>query len=165
VEATEPLSLIAELGLGFAGFLAVFLIFARREGRFSPADSVRVRAIIQSSFITIFMALLPLLATLSELETVALWRLSSLVHLAVSAVGGVVVGRRQLALAPGDRVEVGLLNNLVAWGLTLLHFLLLSGNAIGMFGDPSALPYLAALVCMLGVATSNFITIAVHKLL
>jgi hypothetical protein len=32
VEATEQLSLIAELGIGFAGFLAIFLIFARREG-------------------------------------------------------------------------------------------------------------------------------------
>jgi hypothetical protein len=165
VEATEQLSLIAELGIGFAGFLAVFLIFARREGRFSPADSIRVRAIIQSSFIVIFMALLPLLVMLSEVETGTLWRASSLVYLAVSVAGGAVVGRSQIALTPGDRVEVGRLNNFIAWGLSLLHLLLLAGNAVGMFGEPSALPYLTALVCTLGVATSNFITIAVHKLL
>jgi hypothetical protein len=165
VEAKEQLSLIAELGIGFAGFLAVFLIFARREGRFSPADSVRIRAIIQSSFITIFMALLPLLVMLAEVKTATLWRASSLVHLVVSAVGGVVVGRKQLALVPAEREEVGRLNNLVAWGLSLVHFILLAANAVGMFGDPSALPYLAALVCTLAVATSNFVTIAVHRLL
>jgi len=66
--------LIAELGIGFAGFLAIFLIFVRSEGRFSPADSVRVRVIILSSFITIFMALLPLLLMLSDVATSTMWR-------------------------------------------------------------------------------------------
>jgi hypothetical protein len=165
VEAQEQLSLIAELGIGFAGFLAIFLIFARREGRFSPADSVRVRAIIQSSFLAIFMALLPLLIMLSNVEAATLWRASSLVHFAASAAGAVVVGRQQLALAPSDRMEVGRLNNLTAWGLSLFQFLLLATNAMGVFGDPSALPYLASLVCLLGVATSNFVTIAVQRLL
>ena len=165
MEAQEHLSLIAELGIGFAGFLAIFLIFARREGRFSPADSVRVRAIIQSSFLAIFMALIPLLIMLSDVEASTLWRTSSLVHFAASAAGAVAVGRQQFGLAPSDRVEVGRLNNFIAWGLSLLQFLLLAGNAIGLFGDPSALPYLAALVCILGVATSNFVTIAVHRLL
>ena len=165
MEAQEQLSLIAELGIGFAGFLAIFLIFARSEGRFSPADSVRVRAIIQSSFLVVFMALLPLLIMLSDVEAATLWRASSLVYFAASVAGAVAVGRQQFALAPSDRVEVGRLNNFIAWGLSLLQFLLLAGNAIGVFGDPSALPYLAALVCILGVATSNFVTIAVHKLL
>ncbi len=67
--ATELLSLIAELGVAFAGFLAVFLIFARRDGRFSPADSVRVRAIIAASFTSIFMALLPLCVFRSIVNT------------------------------------------------------------------------------------------------
>jgi hypothetical protein len=165
VDATEQLSLIAELGIGFAGFLAIFLIFARREGRFSPADSVRVRAIIQSSFLAIFMALLPLLIMLSNTDAATLWRASSLIHFTASAAGAVVVGRQQLALAPSDRAEVGPLNNFIAWGLSLLQFILLAMNAIGVFGEPSALPYLASLVCLLGVATSNFVTIAVQRLL
>jgi hypothetical protein len=111
------------------------------------------------------MALLPLLAMLSKVETATLWRASSLAFLAVLVVAGVVIRRIQRALAPGDRVEVGLLNNFVAWGLFLAQLLLLTGNAIGVFGDPSALPYLTALVCVLGTATSNFVTIAVHRLL
>jgi hypothetical protein len=165
VEAQEQLSLIAELGIGFAGFLAIFLIFARREGRFSPADSVRVRAIIQSSFLVVFMALLPLLIMLSDVEAATLWRVSSVIHFAASAAGAVVVGRQQRALAPSDRAEVGRLNNVIAWGLSLLQFVLLATNALGVFGDPSALLYLAALVTLLGVATSNFVTIAVQRLL
>ena len=70
----EELAILAELGIAFAGFLAVFLIFARREGRFSPADSLRVRSIIVSSLSAVFLALLPLALNLYGLEGIALWR-------------------------------------------------------------------------------------------
>ena len=165
MEATSQLSLIAELGIGFAGFLAIFLIFARREGRFSPADSVRVRAIILASFTSIFLALLPLLLTLAGLEEGTLWRASSLVYLAVVLPSSVAVGRVQLALRPEDRAELGLFNSIISWTLASVGPVLLTANATGIFGEPSALPYLTALVATLGIATSNFITIAFQRLL
>jgi uncharacterized membrane protein len=165
VDATEQLSLIAELGVAFVGFLAIFIIFARREGRFSPADSLRVLVIFQTGFVCIFMALLPLLIALSEIESATVWRASSFVYLAANFFCIVAVGRRQLALAASDRAEVGTYNNLIAWGLTLLSNLLLVANVIGVLGDPSALPYVAALVGGLGIATSNFATIAVQRIL
>jgi hypothetical protein len=165
VEATGQLSLIAELGIGFAGFLAIFLIFARHEGRFSPADSVRVRAIILASFTSIFLALLPLLLSLAELEEATLWRASSLVYLAVVIPSTAAVGRLQFALRPEDRAELGLFNNIISWGLASVGPAVLTANAIGIFGDPSPLPYLMALVATLGIATSNFITIAFQRLL
>lgn len=165
MDAAEQLSLIAELGIGFTGFLAIFLIFARREGRFSPADSLRILVIFQTGFVAIFMSLLPLLVVLSEVQPTTLWRASSLVYLAVNLVLSVAVGRKQLGLDAGERAEVGLFNNSIAWGLTLLSNLLLAANVIGIFGDPSAFLYVAALVGGLGIATSNFATIVLQKLL
>lgn len=50
MHATDELALLTELGAAFAGFVAIFLIFARRERRFSPADSLRIRSIILASF-------------------------------------------------------------------------------------------------------------------
>ena len=58
--ATDELALFAQLGAAFAGFIAIFLIFARREGRFSAADSLRIRSIILASFSAVFFSLVPL---------------------------------------------------------------------------------------------------------
>jgi hypothetical protein len=161
----EELALIAELGIAFAGFLAIFLIFARREGRFSPADSLRVRSIIVSSLSAVFLALLPLAIHLYGMEDARLWRTSSIVALTVGVLMSVHVGRKQYALPPEDRAEVGFLHSNVAWGLVLVSGLLLASNILGVFREPSAAPYIASLICALGIATSNFVTIAFHRLL
>ena len=165
MEATDQLALIAQLGIGFAGFVAIFLIFARRDGKFSPPDSLRVRTIILASFTSIFLALLPLLLSLTELNEATVWRASSLVYLAVVVPSTVIVGRIQLALRPEDRAELGLSNNVTSWVLASVGPILLAVNVTGMFGGPSPLLYLAALVITLGIATSNFIMIAFQRLL
>jgi hypothetical protein len=163
--ASELLSLIAELGLGFAGFLAIFLIFARRESRFSPADGIRVRGIVYASFVAIFMALLPLLLMQVELGEITIWRASSVVFLRVGIFVCASIGRAQLSASPDERAGVGFLNNVVTWGISALALVLLGANAVGGFGEPSAPPYLTALVLSLGVAASNFVTIAIQRLL
>jgi hypothetical protein len=163
--ASELLSLIAELGLGFAGFLAIFLIFARRESRFSPADGIRVRGIVYASFVAIFMALLPLILMQVELGEITIWRASSVVFLLVGIFVCASIGRAQLSASPDERAGVGFLNNVVTWGISALALVLLGANAVGGFGEPSAPPYLTALVLSLGVATSNFVTIAIQRLL
>jgi hypothetical protein len=42
---------------------------------------------------------------------------------------------------------------------------LLASNALGLVSRPSSWPYLLALVCSLGIAASNFVTIAFQRLL
>jgi hypothetical protein len=111
------------------------------------------------------LALLPLLLSLTKLEEATLWRTSSLVYLAVVIPSSAAVGRIQFALRPEDRAELGLLNSIISWALAFVGPVLLTANATGIFGDPSPLPYLTALVATLGIATSNFITIAFQRLL
>ncbi len=166
LNATEQLSLIAELGVGFIGFVAIFLIFARREGRFSRVDSIRVRTMITSSLVAVFMALLPLVLALTVLSPATIWRGSSLVFLAVTVSMGAVIARIQLALPPEEQAPAGShMNRRVSWGSTTLAGSLLVANSLGGFGEPSAFPYVASLVLALGIATSNFVTVAIRRLM
>jgi hypothetical protein len=163
--AGEELALIAELGVAFAGFLAIFLIFARREGRFSPADSLRVRSIIVSSLSAVFLALLPLAMSLYGLRDAALWRAASVVALTAGTVLSLHIGVRQYKLPAEERAAVGFVHSNIAWGLVLVIAVLLISNIFGFFDGPTAAPYVAALICSLGIATSNFVTIAFQRLL
>ena len=160
--ATDELVLFAELGAAFAGFIAIFLIFARREGRFSPADSLRIRSIILASFAAVFLSLVPLVLRHAGFSDVALWRAASTVALIGGLVAGGVVARKHVALSSLDRADVGAVHSVITWGLFLVAAILLVSNA---FWIVSAWPYLASLVCILGIAASNFVTIAFQRLL
>ena len=161
----EELILIAELGVAFAGFLAIFLIFARRAGRFSPADSLRVRSIIVSSLAAVFLALVPLGMNLYDLQGATLWRSASIVGLALGGGVSLHIGLKQYALPAEERAAVGFVHSNVAWGLVLVCGVLLASNIFGLFSEPAAAPYVTALICCLGIATSNFVTIAFQRLL
>lgn len=165
MQGAAELALIAELGVGFAGFVAIFLIFARRDGRFSPADSLRVRSIIISSFQAVFSALVPLALSLYGVAGSDLWRLASLVAVAAGMPVAIHIARFHFLLAPTDRAEVGFAHSIIAWGLSALVATLLIANAVGFLGGPDAALYITAQIGLLGIATSNFVTIAFKRLL
>jgi hypothetical protein len=165
VGATDELALFAELGAAFAGFIAIFLIFARREGRFSPADSLRIRSIILASFSAVFISLVPLVLQHAGFSGVALWRAASTVALIGGLLAGSMVARKHLALSPTDRANVGAVHSVITWGLFAIAAVLLVSNAFWLVSIPSAWPYLASLVFILGIAATNFVTIAFQRLL
>ncbi len=163
--ATDELALFAELGAAFAGFIAIFLIFARREGRFSPADSLRIRSIILASFNAVFISLVALVLHHAGFSGVALWRAASMVAFIGGLLAGGVVARTHVALSPRDRANVGAVHSVITWGLFAIAAILLVSNAFWLVSIPSAWPYLASLVCILGIAATNFVTIAFQRLL
>lgn len=52
----EHLPVFAEVCVAYAGFISIFLIFARRDGRFEKYDSLRVESIFTASFMGVFMS-------------------------------------------------------------------------------------------------------------
>ena len=50
----------ADVAVAFAGFIGVFLVLARRDGRFSADDSLTIRVIVASSVEPVFYSALPL---------------------------------------------------------------------------------------------------------
>ena len=164
MDAVGELALLAELGVGFAGFVAIFLIFARREERFNAADSLRVRNIIMSSFHTVFGSLAPLAIRLYGISDSRLWFVSSILSLAFGLLTTLHAIRVAAAMSSADRAEIGPLFLAVAFGLGGAFFVALGVNAMGILGEPAAALYVTSLVCLLGLATSNFVSIAFRRL-
>jgi uncharacterized membrane protein YhaH (DUF805 family) len=161
----DELALIAELGAAYAGFLAIFLIFARREGRFSPSDGLAVRSMILGSFSTIFLALVPLAIGTFGIAEQIVWRASSTFGLLVLLSVGANISLASRRLSPEDRTELGSTAPMVAWALTALIAILFLSNVFAVLGPPSAGLHIAALVALLGITTLNFADIAFKRLI
>lgn len=160
---SNELILIAELALGYAGFMAIFLIFARRKGHFNLADAFRIRSIIAASFFALFGSLLPLLLNLYGYEGSSLWSMSSTVTAFVGMAIILPMIYLHISMNSDDLEEVGRFYSIAAWGLVASGELLVAFNALGFLGQPSAAIYVTAMVSLLGVATVNFVAITFRR--
>ena len=153
---------ISQLGAVFAGFIAIFMVFVRKDGRLSAADSLRVRSIIHSSVIVVLAPFLPILLSANGVSNVVLWKASAAIFMVLGLSGSVDVARHHIAMTRQDRTEVGRVHSIVSWGLNAIVSAVLILIALG-YGDYGH--YILALVLTLAIATSNFITISLQKLL
>ena len=163
--ATEQLSLVAELGVAFAAFLAIFLVLARAEARFSPPDGVRVRVILLTSLFLVLAACIPLVLELFPLDRSLLWRIASSSALAGFLTVAANIAWHQFSMSAADQAALGTFNSIVSWSLAGAAGSAFTLNTLGLLGGPDAGLYVGALVCLLGVCTSNFITVAFQRLL
>ena len=81
--------------------------------------------------ITVFLALLPLVLALRPIAQPDLWRVSSVSFLVCSLLVVVEIARRQFALRPEERAEIGFMNNGISWSLAGVSLVLLATNALG----------------------------------
>jgi hypothetical protein len=160
----EHLPVLAELGVGFAGFTAIFLIFARRDDRFEPHDGLRIQAIFTASFMALFMSVLPLVLSESDIPESEIWRycsgLGALVTLGIYA----HISVDQFRLPSESRKKIGLTNTLVAHPLGIGIILCLGSIVLNLDWARSSMLYLLSIVFLLGIATSNFVALAMQKL-
>jgi hypothetical protein len=161
----DELTLIAELGAAFAGFLAIFLIFARREGRFSPVDSLSVRSMILTSFSTMFIALVPLALAAYDFSEPVLWRVSSGFGFVVFFSVATNMGLTHRRIPPSDRADLNTALVVVAWFLASAGVGLFLANTSAVFGPPTAGIHISALVVLLAITAVNFADIAFKRLI
>jgi hypothetical protein len=79
MEHTETLTLLAELGLGLAGFTGVAATFGGRDRVYSPADRVRIESIFTLTGATIFGSLAALTFSAAGISPATLWMWASLI--------------------------------------------------------------------------------------
>ncbi len=163
MEASDQLVLLAELGIAYAGFLAIFLAFTRQQGAFSAPDEVRVRAMILSSFLAVFGAVAPLSLVLFSIPEPLLWRLAGAGLLVAQLLVYWNVAKRQLSMKPEDRLQMRS-DSVFAWFLATSASILLVVNASGLVSQPSAHLHVLSVVCTLGVGTTAFVSIAFQRL-
>ena len=165
MRGSDELILLAELGAAFAGFLAIFLIFARREGRFSPTDSLAVRSMILGSFMTLFLALAPLVLAGLSIDHSTVWRVAGALGLLVVVLVAVNMARAHRRIPHDARTDLKTGLVITAWTLATVVAVLFTVNLLGLAGSRSVGIHLTSLVGILGITAVNFADIAFKRLI
>ena len=152
---------LSQIGATFAGFVAIFLIFVRRDGRFSPADALRIRALIYTSLLVILTSLIPVMMTFVVGEDV-LWQRSAQLALAIGVMSIVDVARAHAAMTKADVADIVLLHAVITYGLAFAAAALVAILAFGLAAG-SALYLIAVMLTLVSVVVT-FITLAFKNL-
>ena len=167
MEIADELAVIAEIGIAFAGFMSIFLVFASRDGRFSPADSIQVVIIITSGFGTVLNALAPLVLHRLLLDAELALRLSATFTIVIAVLLGIYFERefRHLRVQQGSMEAGSRLSQFVGRGGALVIILLQASVVLWAAGSASPGVYLLALLLGLIIGASAFVSLAVSRLL
>jgi len=151
---------LSQIGAVFAGFMAVFIALAQRDGRLDPVSALRARSILYTSVTTIAAALLPLVIFAAGLTGDASLKISAGVA-ALMGLGLSIEGaRHQMALTPEQKRATGLVFNIVSWGFSGVAFAV--AVAI-VFGAIHADYYPLSVFVMLIVSAANFVKISLEQ--
>ena len=152
---------VAQLGATFVGFVAIFLIFVRKDGRFSPAEALRIRALIYTSLLVVLTSLIPVMMSFVVSEG-ALWQISAQLALLLGLISIADVVRAHLAMTKADRAELVLLHAVITYGLALAATALVAALAFGLAAGSA--PYVLAVMLTLVSVATTFITLAFKNL-
>lgn len=151
---------LSQIGAVFAGFMALFIALAQRDGRLDPVSALRARSILHTSVMTIVISLLPLVLTAAEFEVTLALRVSA----GMGAVTGLALSfegaRHQSQLTSEQKKSTGLMFNLITWGLTGIAFLNAIGIAAGIIDTAF---YTATIFLIVLVSALNFVKISLER--
>lgn len=160
MDAIEQLGVIAEIAAVFAGFIAIFIAFIGRDGRFAAADAHFIQAMVLSTMYTIAFALLPpVLLLLARGD--AIWFEASLAAFLVSVPIGIYQTWMQVRMPGEESQKISLWWHVPGWalaGATALAYL----GACFAWADPEGL-YLAGNTLSLAIGIWCFVAIVFRK--
>lgn len=155
----------AEVAITLAGFVGVFLVLARRDGAFSPADSFLIRVLVLCCVPPMFYAVLPLLLHGFGLAPTRVWATSSTIAATAITLISIHVMTTQARL-PRDGT-----GNLPSWqsafsygavsGAILAHVV----NAASWFGPAGGALYTAGVWLVLFVGGVTFTLLILRRVL
>lgn len=153
---------LSQTGAVFAGFMAIFIAFIRRDGRLERVTALRARSILYSSVVTIFAALFPMVLFATGLDEDASWRVGALLSALIGAGLSLEGARHQLALSPEEQKATGLIFNMVSWGIPAIALAIGISVAVAWLGPEF---YVLAVTLMLVVSALNFVKISLERFL
>lgn len=154
------LGLIAEIAATYLGFIAVFIVFSRDDGRFAESDKHFVQGLVITSTSVIAFALMPrvLVQFVAEQEA---WSLSLNVVIGLGSLITVFQAWSQFMMAEEEAKKVHWSWHAPGWILALLGVGLFFAGYMNLLAQPGA--FLAGLTCILAVAIWCFIAIVFRK--
>ena len=151
----ETLTAIAELALGLAGFSAIVIALGERSGRTS-VDRLAVIFLLSASFVTLFLALTPLVLVALGLSESSSFRASSAVMVIVAIVWLVALvppGFRENVLQPMKQSVF----TVIVLGLAVANIVLQGVSAARLIGvDPFGIYLVGLFAYLLGAAATFF---------
>jgi hypothetical protein len=160
MHAIEQLGVNAEISTVFAGFIAIFIAFAGRDGRFAAADAHFVQAMVLANMYTIAFGLLVPVLSLLMLEERA-WFVASLAAVLVAVPIGAYQTWIQFKMPRDESQKISLWWHAPGWALawaTALCYL----AALFELG-PTAGYYVAGNTLSLAIAIWCFVAIVFRK--
>jgi hypothetical protein len=149
----DTLLTISEIAIAIIGFTGLIGILVRRQRvEVFSEEFFKLRMMLEYGLLTLGGALLPFLVFNFGLSDPTSWRISSGVLVAAGFIY-VAVNRGEFFVQVR---EPGVLKWIFASGDSIFLLLLLA-NALGIFFEPSSLPYVSAVYYSLVAATVGFV--------
>lgn len=149
IEAARGLAAVAQIGLGFTGFIAIVVALSGDPRAWSPLDRLRVASMLADSLATMFFALLPFALVHVGMSQAATFRLASgLLGAFVGASAAYVFSRR----IRRDLVPHGIVSRPIVALTTSTRAAMVAlqlANAAGVFGSAVIGVFFFALIWLL----------------
>ncbi len=149
----SALETTAEISVAFAGFISLFLLLARRDGSLAAEIAVLIRFILLGSIASLFLGVLPLIASGLGIAGGSLWRAASCVGLAASLGMGLFAASQRRGLS---HREVTVFVRL-AWVLASFNGMAFLSNIAGWPLPPEGAVYLGAIWLGLAISAVNLV--------
>ena len=164
MSAETALVVIAEIGAGFTGFVALVSVFFGREERLKDADRLHFRGLMALSVTTTLVALGPLVLATTGLVGPALWRVSSIVTLVSLLFGARFQRRAEKAADPSWARTVGP-ERWISWSLVIATMVVSFANATGVAWTPFSGAFVVSTYALLAAAAAQFVALVVQRLI
>ncbi len=149
IEAARGLAAVAQIGLGFTGFIAIVVALSGDPRAWAPIDRLRVVMMLSNSLATMFFALLPFALVHVGMSPEMTFRLANGLLAAFLIVGAfyVFARRQRRALVPRGVVTL----QIVTLTTSLRAFIVALGvaNALGAFGTAAVGIFIFGLMWLL----------------
>jgi hypothetical protein len=154
------LGLVAEIAATYLGFIAVFIVFSRNDGRFAESDKHFIQGIVISSTSAIVFALLPRVL-IQFFDAARVWDISVITALILGTIVTLYQAWSQFVMSAEESKKVHWSWHVPAWAFAALSFVLILAALLGMI--PKIGAYTAATTSLLAVAIWCFIAIVFRK--
>ena len=152
--------LLAELAIALLGFIAVFTIFARTDGKFADSDKHFIQAMVLNCAGISALAVLPrVLSHIVESERV--WEICVATGLVLGTIIATHIARDQIRMSKEEAEKVHVMWHVVGWSLGTLAFAFLISPYFGWLSFLAA--FMAAMSMLFFNAMWCFVAIVFRK--
>ena len=156
----HQLGLVAEISTTMMGFIAIFLVLSKSDGRFEDTDRHFIQALVLSSIMAIVLAVLPRALGLF-FSGDQLWGNALIIAFVLGIGVMMIIGWTQWRMHQVNNAQIHWVWHIPGWAFGVISGVLM---VIGIFGggEPAAY-YLLALYMVVAVALWCFIAVVFRR--